>query len=436
MTGGAVIPLRRGRILLPVRADVLPAPGHEAAAGAGDRFKVALLVALLPLFGQSFHYLIDLAPTYLLSKAWPFVTLPLALLGLMRAAPPMTVLFLTMLAYVLGVTPLLSMVHLGNGFLDALATTVKAWPLAYYFSLTGLLALALPKPAAIQRALVLLGIATFGLMIVLWFAVPRSWYVTDVALSKFFIFETERGYRLYMPMFLGTLALFLCARYAMATPGRRWLLLLIPLAMLAQVLIYKQRVVIAGTAAIVGLGILAMMPSRLRLLGIIGALVVGAVGLFVLVSGVLTAGLDQSLGNSLSIRQNSFALAIEYVAQDLLRLVFGVGSVTRHSAVTMADLFGDARFYLADIGWAGILFEYGAIGTGLIAAVHAGAAVITWRNARLLGDPLSAALFDYVLYIILTSSIYSVMFLPGELATVTALSVYLVRYRNGALPSA
>jgi hypothetical protein len=237
-------------------------------------------------------------------------------------------------------------------------------------------------------------------------------------------------------MFLGTLALFLCGRYAMATPGRRWLLLLIPLAMLAQVLIYKQRVVIAGTAAIIGLAILIMMPSRLRRLGIIGALVVGAIGLFVLVNGALTAGLDQSLGNSLSIRQNSFSLAIEYVAQDLLRLVFGVGSVTRHSAVTMADLFGDASFYLADIGWAGILFEYGAIGTGLIAAVHVGAAVITWSNARLLGDPLSAALFDYVLYILLTSSVYSVMFLPGEVATVTALSAYLVHYRNGALPSA
>lgn len=387
------------------------------------------------MFGQTFHYLIDVGPVYLLSKAWPFMTLPLVVFCLMRTVPPLTLMFLSLLAYVLGVTPLISMVQLGNGLVDGLTTTVKAWPLAYYFSLTGALLLLAPRPETLQRAFMILGLATFGIMILLWFGVPRSWYVTDVALSKMFIYETERGYRIYMPMFLGIFFMFLCTRYAIATPGRRWVLVVIPLCLLAQLMIYKQRTSIAGAVAIIGLAILFSLPYRLRLLGIGGALVVAAIGIFVMVSGVLSSGLNESLGASLSIRQNSFALATQYVAEDLARLVFGVGSATRYSTVTMADLFGDASFYLADIGWAGILFEYGMLGTGLIVVTHIAAVTIIWRNFRRLGDPLSAALCDYALFIVLTSAVYSVMFVPGELATITAISVYLARYHDGRRPS-
>jgi len=48
-------------------------------------------------------------------------------------------------------------------------------------------------------------------------------------------------------------------------------------------------------------------------------------------------------------------------------------------------------------------------------------------------DPMSRAFVDYILYLIVVSAIYSVVFTPGELTTIMALSYYFARQRNVAL---
>ena len=122
---------------------------------------------------------------------------------------------------------------------------------------------------------------------------------------------------------------------------------------------------------------------------------------------------------------------MDYLIAEPLRLVFGVGSITRFSTVTMFDLFGYKHFYLADLGWPGVVFEYGALGSALIAMASFVSLMITQGNAGD-RDPLSLALYDIVLYCILTTVVYSVMFTPGETATATALSIYLFRMRQSA----
>jgi hypothetical protein len=99
----------------------------------------------------------------------------------------------------------------------------------------------------------------------------------------------------------------------------------------------------------------------------------------------------------------------------------------------LAQLFGNRMFFLADIGWLGVAFEYGVIGALLMLLVHlAGLRAATkWSCAD---DPLSYALADYVLYLIVVSAVYSVVFTPGELTTVLALSYYLARVRTGHSP--
>jgi hypothetical protein len=95
--------------------------------------------------------------------------------------------------------------------------------------------------------------------------------------------------------------------------------------------------------------------------------------------------------------------------------------------VTLADIFKSEQFYLADIGWVGVVFEFGIVGALLVAAVYAAGLVVTTR-AGAGGDPFVQALSSYVLFMIVTSAIYSVVFTPGELATVVAMSEYLARY--------
>ncbi|MFZ2870752.1 hypothetical protein [Zavarzinia sp.] len=435
MTNGSVRAVRRrGQILRPVGLPATPSTPAPTRTGLPveeeHRAALVLLFALtLPMFGQTFHYLIDVMPAYYLSKAWPALTLALVPIGLSRAKPPLTLPFLVMLTYVLGVTPLVSMMQLGNGLFDAMATTAKSWPLTYYFSLLGLLILAKPKASHVERSLVILGATTFGMMVFLWIVMPASAYQGNNADSKLFMFEFERGYRIYMPMFFGNLFVFWCARQAVSRPGRLWLLGIVAACVIAEVLIYKQRTAIAVTLLLVGWSLSTALPRRLHSLVIFGGAMAAAALVFVLATGIIGEAAKSNLGGSLTIRQNSLALATQFMFGDPIRLLFGVGSITRFSAVTMADVFGDSQFFLADLGWVGIMFEYGLLGVLLIAGCLLGCLHVAWRNAGD-GDPMALALRDLILYVSIASIIYSVMFTPGEFATAAALSVYLAGRRQ------
>jgi len=58
-------------------------------------------------------------------------------------------------------------------------------------------------------------------------------------------------------------------------------------------------------------------------------------------------------------------------------------------------------------------------------------ATVMWSHAD---DPLSQALADYVLYLVVVSFVYSVVFTPGELTTVLALGYYLAHIKGGYNP--
>jgi hypothetical protein len=81
----------------------------------------------------------------------------------------------------------------------------------------------------------------------------------------------------------------------------------------------------------------------------------------------------------------------------------------------------------------GVLFEYGAIGVILMLLIYGAGLHDTLRWARP-DDPLSQAFADYILYLLASSIVYSAVFTPGELMTVTALSYYFAH--SAEAPSA
>lgn len=82
--------------------------------------------------------------------------------------------------------------------------------------------------------------------------------------------------------------------------------------------------------------------------------------------------------------------------------------------------------FLTDIGWLGVMFEYGAVGVLLILLVHIAGLRITLRWSRG-GDPMTCAFVDYIVFLLVESAIYSVVFTPGELTTILALAYYVHR---------
>ena len=114
---------------------------------------------------------------------------------------------------------------------------------------------------------------------------------------------------------------------------------------------------------------------------------------------------------------------------------FGAGSVTRISDNNLQTILGNAHFYLADIGWLGIIFEYGLVGASLILAVY----VASLRCIRRIGagthySMMTAALGDHIVLMLITSLVYSLVFTPGEMATALALATYLGLHSDTSVP--
>lgn len=395
-------------------------------------WRVLIALCALPMFAQCFQYMVDIPPLYVLSKAWPALTVPLFVWALLRLDIPYKLLFVVTMLWIVAVTPLIGMIQLGNGFGAAFLTTVKVWAYGFIFSLAGLLMLLHLPAVTLRRVLLGLGLGTYLIMVALWFVVPTSAYGDGDIATKLFMHDPERGYHLYMPMFFGMLLLFYLNRSFWARP-RVWKALAIIAGFALQYLIYKERTSIAGGMLVVAIAS-AFSVGRWRIpaLAMLGVAV--GVAIFYFIGRLESAAdLHTSLGGSLAVRQVSVATAWNYLSQDPERWLLGVGATTRFGNVTLSQLFGNRMFYLTDIGWLGVAFEYGIIGALMMLLVHVAAlrAAVRWSSPD---DPLSQALADYVLYLIIVSLVYSVVFTPGELTTALALGYYLARVKDGYNP--
>ncbi|HWL81456.1 MAG TPA: hypothetical protein VNR89_10900 [Roseomonas sp.] len=404
----------------------LPAPRRSALAA-----RLSLLL-LLPMFLQSFHYVVDVPALYMLSKAWPLLTMPLALLGLMQRLP-YAVPLMALLAYTATVTPVMTLLYFGQDYPSALTGVLKILPFTYYFSLGWLLHRLRPEPEDLEWAFTLLGALTLLLLALLWIVVPAGAYwdgSTGAEVSKLFLREAERGYRITLPMVFGIIFIFLQARAALRRGPL--LRLLLPLGAVALLVIaFKQRVVIGGILALL-IFILAAEGGLRRRLLLAGGLALAGVAVLLLAAGVLPLELDQ-LGGSLTARQFTTTLALDFLAQNPLRWIFGAGALTRASSISFQEWFAAPNFYLVDIGWLGVVFEYGLVGGGMILAVYLGTLLLGQRTPSAPNGALTPALRDYACFLLLTSPILSVVWAPGEVCSLLAIFVYL-RSRLGQAP--
>ncbi len=415
--------VRRPSARIITRARLPDSAGAQqfAPAGADRMSTVALLLFVLPLFGQTFYYFNQWPLPYFLSKGWPILMLPFFVRGMTADHLPARWLFVLMLSYMVGLTPIVSMIHFGNPFSDAVLTTIEIWPFVYYPAFLGLLLWLRPSDDTLRNCVVALGLATYVLMLVLWIVLPQAWYTSDTINEKFLIYEIERGYRIYMPMFFGMLLVFYLARRFSARM-EWWTAAGIVACFVLMLMIYKQRTSVGSAAVVVAL---VGCPPHWRRVAAAAAGIAAAIGLFALLTTPVGERVAEQLGGSLLVRINSLRSVSDYINDNALDWIFGLGTVTRFSNVTLGEVLGNKFFFLADLGWIGVIFKYGVVGALFVAAAYVAGWLISFRNGRALASPFALALSDYILFVIVTTLVYSPTFLSGEMATVLAISVYL-----------
>jgi hypothetical protein len=198
------------------------------------------------------------------------------------------------------------------------------------------------------------------------------------------------------------------------------------------VMIYKQRVSIAALGGAMLLA--AFLHSwRWRAVVLAGAALALLLAVpLVLHFNTLADDVTTSFGGSLSIRQESVGIAFDFLNESFWRWLIGVGTLARINDMTLQVFFHAPMFYLADIGWLGIAFEYGLIGTALLAGVYLLPLV---AKGELVGRRPGAfldALGDYMIFLILASGVYSIMYAPGEATTIFAIFAYINLLRREA----
>lgn len=419
-----VLKRRRGQTLT-IGRNATPIHPDPASLRDGRHIVHAvILICLLPMFAQCFQYMTDIPPLYMLSKGWPFLMLPVAVWAFIALDVPYKLLHIGALFWLLAVTPVIGILHLGNSFSDAMATTVKVWSFSYLFSAAGMLMLLRPAPETVRQAVIGLGLGTYAVMTLLWISVPEGAYGGGDLETKLFMIDLERGYRIYMPMFFGMMLIFYLNRSAWIRFAW-WKPVGIAIAFILLLTIYKQRAAIASAALAVIIGG-ALSLQRWRPAAFTLMALLACIGAFAFLADSQSVGLKANLGGSLAVREVSVATAWNYLSIDPARWILGVGGTTRLGNVTLGRLFNNPMFFLADIGWLGVLFEYGAVGVIFILLIHGAGLRLALRWARA-DDALSQAFVDYIIYLLAGSVVYSAVFTPGELMTVMALSYYLAR---------
>jgi hypothetical protein len=401
-------------------ADAAGIPALFSAAPARPRVMLWLL-AVLPLFGQTFHYISVLPPLWALSKAFPVVSLPLMFRLGSYVRFPMTRQVLLSFGWLALSPSVAAIFYFHESFFTAITAQVKLLPILYFFSFLALLLTLQPTLRELARCFIILGAVTTGVLILLWAVIPDSWYNGSYVFgSEPFFSSDNRGHRIRMTMYFPIIMLFFCYRRAFFERSLRYLLGA-AIAFAVTLLIVKTRAMIIGITGVVLIRSLLWVRPLTRILLLLCSP-------FALVSmfsaGYLASTFSTSADSGIAIRGITAAEAGQFLGNSPLRWFFGVGTLSPTSKESLTDYFHHF-FFLADIGWLGVVFEYGGLGALLFVLLELRGMAFYRRLRAHVEDDFLGALFDYLLYVLLISFVYPPTLTPGETATILAIFIYV-----------
>jgi hypothetical protein len=143
---------------------------------------------------------------------------------------------------------------------------------------------------------------------------------------------------------------------------------------------------------------------------------------------------DTGENSGFDVRWGTVTDALDFLGTNPLHWIFGVGTLSPLDPAGLITWFNHF-FFLADITWLGVVFEYGLIGAALILLLPIRGLMLS-RSAAF-GSSRSAAassprpelllsLRDYLLYALLISPLYPLTLSPGEIAIILAIFVFSI----------
>lgn len=407
-------------------ADLLTEPPRARAAPSGGEntlswLRITILTLALPLFAQTFHYMKDLPPLWALSKAFPILSAPLALALFWRRIPRDSLAWLLGFAWLVLVPSVMAIFAFDQSFFLGLTAQVKLLGMLHGVSFLGLLLILRPTLTELSVAFGVCAAMMAVALIALWGLAPLSWYSTGYEFGDAPLLSIDhRGTRIRMPMVFILIGLF-CAQRRLLERFSMRDFALVAGGLALVILVVMTRAVIAATLATLALMLISAAPRPLRIAGLALA-TIGTIAF--LLTPVAASLFDDGLVTGADIRLTTARKAIEFLGNDPVRWMLGVGTLSPLDPGALARFFNHF-FFLSDISWLGVVFEYGLVGALIVLALIARAWWLGLEVRRCIQSPFLSALQDYVVFVLLISPLYSVMTLqPGEVAMIAAIFIY------------
>ena len=315
------------------------------------------------------------------------------------------------------------MFYFHEGFFTSITAQVKLLPLLYFFSFLALLLQLQPTLHELERGFVRLAVAVVVALIVLWAVIPGSWYQTSYVVGSSPLFTTDnRGHRIRMSMYFPIIALFFCYRRAFFERSLRYLTYAL-VVFAVTLLIVKTRAMIIGIVGVMAINTVRWSRPSIRV-GLLVLAPVAAIGVFSF--GYLATTFSTNASSGFDVRFITLQTALQFLGNNPLRWIFGVGTISPTSRDSLIAYFHHF-FFLADITWLGIVFEYGLIGALLFLLIELRGLAFYRRLHTEVQDDFLGALADYLVYVLVISFFYPPTLTPGESAIILAIFAYVWR---------
>ncbi|WP_140851899.1 hypothetical protein [Sphingomonas glacialis] len=393
---------------------------------------VAILVLVLPLFGQSFHYVKAVPALWALSKLWPLASLPLALLLFAGPRPAGARQVLVTFAWLLLVPTFIATMTFQQTFFVGLTAQVKLLPILYFFSFLGLLRWMRPTLRELATSFLIIAALTFIVTLLIWRLAPQSAYSQHyVAGDSPLLGADSRGNRIRMPMYFGLIGIFYCYRRFLTALKPHWLLLA-GIGFTIVFALVKMRSIVLGLVLMAAINAFVAATPKMRI-ALVALMPFGIAALFSVPYVASVFSTDRSF--AFDVRMTTTIKAIDFLGTNPFAWLFGVGTISPMDPAGLMTYFNHF-FFLADITWMGVLFEFGLVGAALILAIPARGFALVRQARALRDDPFLAALQDYLLYAMLISEMFPMTMAPGELTIIMAIAVYVLSLDRTRTPLA
>jgi hypothetical protein len=381
----------------------------------------ALVVLWLALF-QPFFYLNDFYTLYVIAKAGVpvigFVATYLLILcfSLGKSLYPYTLTILIATLY-FTVSPALASYWQHNQSLPyGLTSEAKIFPLLFYFAAFYVFRKWRVNPHEMEITFALLAWVTIAIGSGLEFLVDPEFLKTDDGV--FVIFDEVRGYRYNMPLIFVELYSLIVFRRSLEQKSWAAALQLLPIFGYL-VLIAEQRLSVFGLVVVMCLASLRYASLR-SLLVLLACIIVPAGGLILMKADYFAL---VEVAAAFAFRLNTVTTIFDFLGSDLLRWLFGAGHLNPLSGTTIQDVYGP-NFWPSDVGWIGILYEFGLLGVVATAVMYGLLIRESEKYTQHADSHVLLGLKDYVRKVVIVSIFIPFFpYLTGIYATLLALFV-------------